>query len=605
MRVLPTTGTAVRGLAAAVVIGMGCAPAGQRAVPVLAKTPAAQSGGQRARSADPPPVVRVEPLSGGGGGEKAAGLVALEQELARAMAALGQAKPPPYFMAYRVNDVRDLSIQARNGALVSSAPTHTRVLETEVRVGDYRFDSSRPSRSVAFPGQEAALLPRGDDEPALRAVAWRETDRAYKAAVDRYSQLRAQRAVKVDREDNSDDFSRERPVVFLESRQPLEIDVPAWEERVRRLSARFRSVPEIQFNEVAFSATNTHRWMVTSEGTMLQTAAASVKVNISASTRADDGMDLQRDRWVNGAGFEGFPGEEALGRLVDEAIADLRALRKAPVAEPYVGPAIFEGPAAGVFFHEAFGHRTEGFRLREDDEAQTFARKMGQPLMPAFISVYDDPSLRKLGDVELNGFYRFDEEGVPAQRVALVDKGILRGFLLGRAPVRGFPRSNGHGRGRIGRRPDARMANLVVQSSEVVSAAELRRRLLAEVGRQGRPYGLLFKDIAGGRTQTGRGSERLKVQLVMVYRVWPDGRPDELVRGADLAGTPLTVLTKVLAASDSYGVFNGACDARSGWIPQTNISPSLLVGEVEIERKAKGQDRPPVLPPPPVAGALP
>ena len=221
-------------------------------------------------------------------------------------------------------------------------------------------------------------------------------------------------------------------------------------------------------------------------------------------------------------------------------IADLKALRRAPLADPYIGPAILEGRAAGVFFHEIFGHRVEGHRQKNDEEGQTFAKKIGEPIMPSFISVYDDPTLARIGDVDLNGFYRFDDEGVVAQRATLVDGGVLKGFLLSRSPTRGFHQSNGHGRRQEGRAVTSRQGNLVVEPKVAVPVAELRRRLREEAQRQGKPYGLLFRDISGGFTNTARGGpQAFKVLPIIVYRVWVDGRPDELVRGVDLVGTPL------------------------------------------------------------------
>ena len=582
---------------------LACARAGQH--PVAANVLAANLPAANHEAEHKPPAphfARLDPGSGGGA-DKPAGLAALERELGRGMAALGKAKPAPYFIAYQVRDRDEIDIRVQNGALVKVAPQRRRALATEVRVGDHSFDSTRPSSSVAFSDHPPVLLPLDDDEAALQALAWRETDQAYKSATDRYAQLRAQRAVKVDREETFDDLSHERPVQFLEKVRPLRPDVPAWEDRLRRLSARFRKTPDIARNDMTFEARSDVQWNITSEGTVVQTGRNAAFVSLSASTRTDDGTDLSLTHSYGAESIEGLPDEKALAAAVDQVVADLQALRRAPVAEPYAAPAIFEGPSAAVLFHEAFGHRTEGFRLREAGDGQTFAKKVGEQVMPAFLSVYDDPTLRKLDDVELNGFYRFDQEGMPAQRASLVENGILKGFLLGRAPVQGFPRSNGHARSQFGvSRADARMANLVVQPEVVVSAAELRRRLIAEIRRQGRRYGFLFKDISGGFTNTGRGSGRLAVKLEMLYRVWPDGRPDELLRGADLAGTPLTVLNKVMAASDTPAVFNGGCGARSGWVGQANISPAVLVSEVEIERKAKGQDKPPVLPPPPDDG---
>ena len=275
------------------------------------------------------------------------------------------------------------------------------------------------------------------------------------------------------------------------------------------------------------------------------------------------------------------------------------AYRRAPPAEPYIGPAILEGKAAGVFFHEIFGHRVEGHRQKNEEEGQTFAKKVGEPIMPAFISVYDDPTLARLGATDLNGFYRFDDEGVVAQRATLVASGVLRGFLLSRSPTRGFAVSNGHGRRQEGRAVVSRQGNLVVEPARTVSPEALRRLLRDEAAAQGKPYGLSFRDISGGFTNTARGGpQAFKVLPILVYRVWVDGRPDELVRGVDLVGTPLAALSRIIAASDDYQTFNGYCGAESGFVPVSATSPSLLVQQIEVERRDKGSDKPPVLPAP-------
>ena len=278
---------------------------------------------------------------------------------------------------------------------------------------------------------------------------------------------------------------------------------------------------------------------------------------------------------------------------------DLLDLRKAPVIEPFTGPAILSGRASGVFFHEIFGHRIEGHRQKEEDSGQTFTKQVNKPILPDFISVYDDPTLKVLANTDLNGYYQFDDEGVKAQRVPIVENGILKNFLMSRSPIKGFPMSNGHGRKQPGMRAVGRQGNLVVQVSKTVPEAKLRELLIAECKKQDKPYGLIFKDISGGFTTTGRSApQAFQVTPVMVYRVYADGRPDELVRGVDLIGTPLTSFSKIVAASDTTEVFNGVCGAESGWVPVSAVSPSILTTQIEVQKKPKSNERLPILPPP-------
>jgi predicted Zn-dependent protease len=590
----------------AIVLGaaLGCA-----ASPTAPTGPAAtvRFEGAPARS---PVVVRVDPLSGGGAA-RPAGLTALEAELRRGMGALAaKGTPKPYFIEYEVYDKTETLISASHGALVQSSSRRARILDTDVRVGDYALDSTHTMRSSEFDfssilGGHPAPLPLEDDEAALRTVAWAETDRRYKDAAERFVKIVAQKTLKVAEEDPSDDFSREKPATYVGPRAELAVDVPTWEARIRELSARFRGQAEILDSQVTLQVVSSTRWTLDSDGGVVQAGRNYVRVFVEASARADDGMELQRFESFDAASFDGLAKLPEMARATDVVIADLKALRRAPLADPFIGPAILEGRAAGVFFHEIFGHRIEGHRQKNDDEGQTFAKKIGEPIMPGFISVYDDPALTRIGDVDLNGFYRFDDEGVVGQRTVLVDGGVLKSFLLSRSPTRGFKQSNGHGRRQEGRAVVARQGNLVVEPKVAVPLDDLRRRLRDEARRQGKPYGLLFRDISGGFTNTARGGpQAFKVLPILVYRVWVDGRPDELVRGVDLVGTPLSALSRIIAASDDYQTFNGYCGAESGFVPVSATSPSLLVEQIESERRDKGSDKPPVLSqPPPVPAA--
>jgi TldD protein len=580
-----------------------------------ARAPSAQSAssgaGTPGLASSPPRLVRVDPLSGGGA-PRPPGFAALEQELRRGMRELSaKGKPPPYFIGYEVHDRNETTIMASYGALVQSTNRRTRILDTDVRVGDYKLDSTHAIRSNDFDissviGGHPVALPLSDDATALRAVAWSETDRRYEEAAERLVKIRTQRTLKVADDDPSDDFSREKPVTYFGPPASVTVDLAGWEARLRRLSARFRGQSEILDSDVSLQATSLTEWLLNSEGTAVQTGRDYVRVFVEASARADDGMELERFESFDAETMSDLGGDGQMESAADAIIADLKALRRAPLAEPYTGPAILEGKAAGVFFHEIFGHRVEGHRQKNEEEGQTFAKKVGQPIMPAFISVFDDPTLSRLDGVDLNGFYRFDDEGVEARRAPLVDGGILRGFLLSRSPTRGFFDSNGHGRRQEGRAVVSRQGNLVVEPSLAVSPEELRRLLREEARRQGKAYGLSFRDISGGFTNTARGGpQAFKVLPILVYRVWVDGRPDELVRGVDLVGTPLSALSKIIAASNDYQTFNGYCGAESGFVPVSATSPSLLVQQIEVERRDKGNDKPPVLSAPALAPAPP
>jgi predicted Zn-dependent protease len=250
------------------------------------------------------------------------------------------------------------------------------------------------------------------------------------------------------------------------------------------------------------------------------------------------------------------------------------------------------------------GHRLEGQRQRGENEGQTFTKMVGQPVLPTFLSVEDDPTLHALSGTELSGNYSYDEEGSKSQRVELISNGILKQFLMSRMPVKGFEHSNGHGRAQDGMMPVGRQGNLIVRSTKSIADAKLREALIEEVKKQGKPFGLYFEDIAGGFTLTMRNMpQAFQVMPLMVWKVYPDGRPDELVRGVDIIGTPLNALNRIILTGEKVDVFNGECGAESGSVPVSAAAPAMLFSEIEVQKVAQGHDRPPVLPPPGVDDA--
>ena len=335
-----------------------------------------------------------------------------------------------------------------------------------------------------------------------------------------------------------------------------------------------------------------------SEGSLVQKSWTTSRLAVSVGVKADDGMPLSRLEQEFAPTPGQLPGLEREVEMIKLVTKDLDDLHEAPVVDPWVGPAILEGRAAAVFFHEVFGHRIEGHRQKNPLFGKTFTKAVGQRIMPTWLSVYDDPTIEKLNGIYLNGFFRFDDEGVPAQHVPLVDKGVLKGFVMGRSPIEGFPRSNGHGRAEAGLPAVSRQGNLVVESTHSIDKEELYKRLVEEVKRQGKEFGMVFTDISGGYTNTSTFSaQSFKVEPIMAYRVYTDGRK-ELVRGVDISGLPLTVLDNLMAAARPLETFNGMCGAESGWVPVSASAPSLLVQTLEVERGFEPQNADPVLPPP-------
>jgi len=531
-------------------------------------------------------------------------LATMRLELDRLSRELGKTPVPVYFLSYQLTDNRAVRIAASFGALTDSHDMNERVLDVDLRVGDPALDNTHAVRGeTAFgdPGDHPGgrQVPLDGDRDALRVTLWQETERAYRQAVQRLAKVKANVQVKVAAEDRSGDFSREAAEIWHEPPAPFAFDRSAWEEKARRFTALFAGHEKIIGASAQVIAEVETRRYVDSDGGRIQTSTPFYRLVVTASAKADDGMQLPLHQSYMSFRPDGLPDDATVARDVDRMVQTLLALVKAPLAEPYTGPAILSGRAAAVFFHEIFGHRIEGQRQKNEEEAQTFRRKLNRPVLPAFLSVHSDPTLGRLGGTELVGSYKFDDEGVKARRVTVVKDGILKGFLMSREPIEGFNRSNGHGRRQQGHKAVTRQSNLVVESARRVPRAELKKMLVKRVKAAGKPYGLLFDDIEGGFTFTQRViPNAFNVRPTVVYRVRPDGT-EELVRGVDLIGTPLIAFSKIAATDDEPAVFNGLCGAESGWVPVSATSPGLLVSQIEVQRKEKSQERAPLLPPPP------
>jgi len=531
-------------------------------------------------------------------------LQAMKAELARSIGTFKTQPTPPYFLSYEITDDRTVSVNSSFGKITSSTSGHNRQLDIDLRVGGYHLDNTHairgggPDLSAMFERFSMIPMPLEDDPLAIRTVIWRSTDEKYRRAVEQLTKVKTNVEVQAAPEDKSDDFSREPAQKHYEVAAPLEADRQTWEGKLRKYTAPFAAFGDMYEANAEFLADVETRWYVNSDGSEIQVSKPFYRLFIYAFTKADDGMELPRYESYFGIRPGDLPDDATVLKAVDKMIEDLKALRAAPIVEPYTGPAILSGRASAVFFHEVFGHRVEGHRQKSEEEGQTFKKKVGDAVLPTTFSVYSDPTLHQLAGVDLVGSYDFDNEGVAAQRVTVVDHGTFRNFLMSRSPIEGFPHSNGHGRKQQGYPVVARQSNLIVDVANPVTHAELKKMLIDEVKKQNKPFGLYFEEIEGGFTLTGRTiPNAFNVLPIIVYRIYPDGK-EELVRGVDLIGTPLTTFSKVVTGDDHVAVFNGLCGAESGMVPVSAASPALLVSQIEVQKKEKSQEKGPVLPAP-------
>ena len=534
-------------------------------------------------------------------------LGALRDEMGRSMKKLRvPGEDGPYFIRYLVRDYDNYDLSARFGALYEDSYQHVRQGAVEVRVGSYQFDNTADDSAEKlfdiddFDRYEPPMFaPMDDDVDAMRATMWLQTDARYKQALAALHKKRGARVTKMVEDEKMASFSREKTARAVDPPVVLNLDRAAWSERLRRVSALFKSYPEIFDSQVKLSADHQTRYLLTSEGTELVSERLIYSLQLLATARAADGLLINHFKSVYGASEAELPDEAALATLAGQLASEIKRLRDAPMLDPYNGPAILLPEAAGVFFHEALGHRLEGERQNDTKEGATYKGQIGKPILPSFVSVLDDPTLDKVGKVSLNGHYHFDDEGVVARPVILVDHGVLRNYLKSRTPVKGSLESNGHGRSEGTLDPIGRMANTIVRSDKVVPYATLKEMLLEEIRRQKKAFGLIIADISGGQTNTTTYDfQAFKGMPRVVYRV--DGKTGEetLVRGVEFVGTPIGSLNRIVAASDQTAVFNGFCGAESGYVPVSTVAPALLISEIELQRTRRALERPPLLPAP-------
>jgi TldD protein len=519
------------------------------------------------------------------------------EELTREFKALGQASMPAYYMHYYVNDVEYATISASFGSLVHSSINRNRVLSTQVRVGGYQFDNTHPGsiENGEFGGfaggTGATVLPLDNDPDAIRTGLWQSATSEYKLALEAYKAMRNRRPTSDSLKTSVADFSKEPAQVHDEKDGPSLrslYDKSTWEKKVRSYAARFLSSSHIVSGDVAFRFSTERKYFVSSEGSRIKQYVTSCYVNVAGTVRAADGdlvpLHLSYYAQVPAA----LPADDKIIADIDNMVMLLNELRTAPLAEPYSGPAILLAPAAGVFFHEIFGHRIEGHRLKNEYDGQTFKSRINEPVLPKTLTVTFDPTTNIVKGQPVNGAYQFDDEGVKSRAVVVVDKGVLKTFLMSRTPLEEVPSSNGHARAAIGNSPVSRQSNLIVESSKAASMEELRKMLLKECKRQGKRYGYLFKEVVGGFTVTDRyNPNAFNIFPTLVYRIYTDGRPDELVRGVDLIGTPLAMFAEIHAAANDRDVFIGFCGAESGSVPVSASAPSVYVRRIETQKKPR------------------
>jgi predicted Zn-dependent protease len=545
---------------------------------------------------------------------------ALSDELARSMSELRLGdEPRPYYLAYTVSDAEQATVSATFGAVTAAHAYRGRLLRTDVRVGSPAFDNTNFE-----PGAKVDALPLEDDYACLRRELWLRSDEAYKGALELLARKRAAAASQAGGEDDPSvgDFSKEPPAKHEVPFPEDKVGPAALRETVVKLSAIFREYPAIAGSRVTGTFAVVRRRMISSEGTWVDDAQRTTRIEVLADAQADDGMKLRNFVPFSALEPAGLPPLPEMEKAVRALAAELTAMRKAPIAETGTGAVLFEGLAGPQLAKLLLGDNVAGTpppktaSAASDDGGQesSLATKLKQKVAAPLLSVVDDPLLASgPGKAPLFGAYRIDDEGVPAQRVSLVEHGVLKGLLMTRTPRKEIAQSNGHARAPRFAGPRAHVGTLIVagQPGTPGGAGLTRPALLAELGRAAKGGGVTMyvvrllddgllppgEDDMLSLFSFGGGHGPPPVRPLVTYRI--EGGKETLVRGLALENLQPRSLKDVTAVGKDAVVYN-YLDQGNGFsgVPTTIIAPSLLVSDVDIRRVTGKNRKPPLYPAP-------
>ncbi|WP_424245611.1 TldD protein [Elusimicrobium posterum] len=526
----------------------------------------------------------------------------MQKELKRNFTVLKKQNPSVYYLSYFAQDSVDFEAAAAFGEIFYEKDVSARELDVDARVGSPKLDNTHEFKGMYEDNisLSTVYLPIENNPAAIKNGLWRKTEAEVKKAQDQFLKVQTDAAIRAKNEDESNDFSAPlKPVNYYNPVKAPDFDKEKMKAMLKELSLIAKDADFLLNYDVRFRISTKNRYIVTSEGSSVVEGGTLIRLYYSFYTRNADGMETEVFNAYDGFSLSDIPAQKVIAKDMAKDLENAKKIVNAPAMEPFSGPVILKGKAAGVFFHEILGHRVEGHRQKSEAFAQTFTKQVGKEVVSPILSVYDDPTLSHYNGTPLRGFYEYDDDGVKSQRVTIIKDGTLKNFLMGRSPINNFPQSNGHGRKEIGNRTVSRMGNTIAEVKNPVTYQELKKMLKEEIKKQGKPYGLIVDDVQGGLTPVGRSSaQSFKVEPTLIYRVFPDDRPDEVVRGLNIVGTPLASFAKIAAGADDVEIFNGNCGAESGWVPVSAISPSILITELEMEKVEKSVLKLPILPPP-------
>jgi len=529
----------------------------------------------------------------------------LDQSLVKIQEDYFSKEQPPYFIDMRVHDLNTSLVQYSSGVLTSSHQSHDRIVTMGMRIGNYGKDNTSAMEVTRMIDYRIPVysdkLPIEEDPLALGFCLERSFETAYDQSLQQYRTIQKNDDHQ-GKQGKVPAFSMEKPSVYSEEPVPMQpdsISFAEWKKTLGNISETISNETDVITGDIALMVMDERIYYLNSEGTRIIQNRPQCQIQLIIAVKTREGTMVPMTKTYIGRTIASLPSAEKLEKDVHTILLLLQDLKNAPLADPYAGPALLSPEAAGVFFHEIFGHRIEGQRLNSAFDSQTFMDKAGKMVINEAITVISDPTQRSFNGMPLFGSYLYDDEGIPARAVTVIDKGVLKEFLMSRIPIEGQLNSNGHGRAQLGSAPYSRQSNLFIQSSDGLSETAMRKMLIKECRKQGKSYGYYVKEVFGGFTSTDLLSPQVfNILPTVVYRIYLDGRPDELVRGVSFIGTPLAVFSEIIATGDEYAVFNGFCGAESGNIPVSTISPGLLIKKMEIQKRPESVVVVPALPSP-------
>lgn len=519
----------------------------------------------------------------------------IRNEIDRNLSVLSKQPVAATYISARIEKVFGGQVASSFGNTTMVREQNVSSMVVYVRVGD---DKTENLFSNANSG---AMGPNwGQDTMEVKMAVWRAISRAYNMALEKGTSQKSQQAILVAAPDKAPYFSSPiSPSQFTcELLDPNKVLIPlkTMQEKSNKYSAEFLKNPDISNTNISYISILVKKYFIDSQGAAIAQNRVENNLAVMAEVVAKDGMTMPLYETYQVSNIADLPSDGVIMSDIKKISTDLSALKVAPLAEPYSGVALLSPKATGVFFHEFFGHRIEAARLKSQMDAGTFKNKVGEKIFSDDVSVIFDPTIERFEKQPLYGSYAYDDEGVKSERVDVVKDGKLIGFLTSRTPIDGFASSNGHGRGSLGATSETRQSNMFINSSKAKTDVQLREMLIAEIKAQGKEFGYYIDKVSGGYTSTMVFMPNVfNVSPLLIYKVWADGRKDELVRGVSLIGTPLAVFAQIMALGNRHEIFNGTCGASSGQVPVSAVAPAMLIRNLETQRATMPQLKPVIL----------